>query len=91
VPVIQAVEVDDADGADGDVAKAKERGACSGSDGCQSVSPFKKIFWNWMVGFSPGVKGYISPGCKEIGEHATVRHSSLVNAVQVNTEEIRHL
>ena len=42
MPVVQSVEVDDADGADGDVAKAKERSACSGPDGCQSVSPVEK-------------------------------------------------
>ena len=42
MPVIQSVEVDDADGADGDVAKAKERSACCGTDGCQSVCPVEK-------------------------------------------------
>ena len=56
------MEVDDADGADGDVTKAKEWSACCGTDGCQSVSPVE-IAWNWMV---------VSPGCKEVGEHATV-------------------
>ena len=33
----------------------------------------------------------IAPWCKEIGEDSPVWHPSLVNAVQVNTEEIRHL
>ena len=62
MPIVESMEVDDADGADGDVAKAKERSACCGTDGCQSVSPVQ-IVWNCMV---------VSPGGKEVGEHATV-------------------
>ena len=33
----------------------------------------------------------LAPWCKEIGEDSPVWHPGLVNAVQVNTEEIRHL
>ena len=47
MPVVESMEVDDADRADGDVTKAKERCACSGTDGCQSVSPVE-ILWNWI-------------------------------------------
>ena len=45
MPIVESMEVDDADRADGDVAKAKEWSACCGADGCQSVSPVE-IAWN---------------------------------------------
>ena len=61
MPVVQPVEVNDADGTDGNVTKAKERSTCCWTDGRQPVSPMKEFG-----------RTVVSPGRKEIGEHATV-------------------
>ena len=54
MPVVQPVEVNDTDGADGDVTKAKERSTCCWTDGCQPVSPVKIVWkdscFTWMQG-----------------------------------------